>query len=307
MDIVFMGTPIFCIPILNNLIKEHHIKLIVTQPDQLVGRKKEIVYSEVKNFALEHKIDIFQPEKIRKDYNKIIEINPDIIITCAYGQIISKVLLDFPKYKSINIHASLLPKLRGGAPIHKAIMNGYDKTGITIMYMNEKMDEGDILFQEEIKIDKLDTYKTLHDKLSLLASKMINPSLKLIKENKFYPLKQDNNEATYGYNVTREEEKLDFNKTSLEVYNHIRALNDKPGAYLILDNLNIKIYESEIINYNGIEKPGTILKDNDFLIKTKDNAIRILKLQLPGKNIITLKDFLNGNGKKYLVKGNLVE
>lgn len=307
MDIVFMGTPIFCIPILNNLIKEHHIKLIVTQPDQLVGRKKEIVYSEVKNFALEHKIDIFQPEKIRKDYNKIIEINPDIIITCAYGQIISKVLLDFPKYKSINIHASLLPKLRGGAPIHKAIMNGYDKTGITIMYMNEKMDEGDILFQEEIKIDKLDTYKTLHDKLSLLASKMINPSLKLIKENKFYPLKQDNNEATYGYNVTREEEKLDFNKTSLEVYNHIRALNDKPGAYLILDNLNIKIYESEIINYNGIEKPGTILKDNDFLIKTKDNAIRILKLQLPGKNIITLKDFLNGNGKKYLIKGNLVE
>ena len=205
MRIVYMGTPDFSVLPLEKLTKDYDIVGVVTQPDKEVGRKKEIKYSPVKEFALKNDLNILQPIKIKEDYQDIINLKPDIIITCAYGQIIPKELLDYPKYGCVNIHASLLPKLRGGAPIHKAIIDGYDKTGVTIMYMDEKMDSGDIIYQEEVQINQNDDAGTLFDKLSKLGSDMIIKVLPSIinKTNKRY--KQNEDEVTYAYNSTREE------------------------------------------------------------------------------------------------------
>lgn len=307
MKIVFMGTPVFCIPILEEIIKKHEIVLLVTQPDKLVGRKRTLTFPKVKEFGIANGIEVYQPNKIRKEYDYILKYDFDIIVTCAYGQIIPKELLNYPKYKAINIHASLLPYLRGGAPIHKAIIDGYQETGITIMYMNEFMDQGDILFQDKIKIEEDDTYLSLHDKLSYLAKKNINKYLELIKENKITPVAQLDIEATYAYNITREEEKVNFNNDSKNIYNHIRGLNPSPGAYITLNNENIKVYESIIIDYEGNEEPGEILSEKEFLVKTKDKAIKITKLQLSGKNIISDKDFLNGKGRNLIKKGYLIK
>ena len=169
LNIVYMGTPDFSVGPLEKLIEKYNVVMVVTQPDKEIGRKKEIKFSPVKECAIKNNIKVFQPSKIRENYKEILDEKPDIIITCAYGQIIPKELLDYPKYGCINIHASLLPKLRGGAPIHKAIINGYEKTGVTIMYMDEKMDSGDIIYQEKIEIKDDDNAGTLFDKLSDLG------------------------------------------------------------------------------------------------------------------------------------------
>ena len=175
--VVFMGTPEFSVNVLNMLIKETNVVLVVTQPDSYVGRHHELKPSPVKEVAIKNNIEVFTPEKIRKDYDRILEVKPDIIITCAYGQIIPSILLDTPEYKAINVHASLLPKLRGGSPLHRAIINGYDKTGITIMYMAPGMDDGDIIKQESIDITDEDNVGTIHDKLSILGRDLLLETL----------------------------------------------------------------------------------------------------------------------------------
>lgn len=297
LKIVYMGTPDFSVAPLNELIKnKYNVLAVVTQPDKEVGRKKEIKFSPVKEYALSNNIKVLQPEKIRNDYKEIIDLDPDIIITCAYGQIIPKELLEYPKYKCVNIHASLLPKLRGGAPIHKAIINGYDKTGITIMYMDEKMDSGDIIYQEEIKIEDNDNVGTLFDKLSILGSKMIIKVLPNIISADINPIKQNEEDVTYAYNISREEEKLDFNKTSREVFNHIRGLNPWPVSYSTLDDKKVKIYESKIGNSDKKGQPGEIINiyKDSVGVKTKDGEILIYELQFEGKKKVFVKDYLNG-------------
>ena len=296
MKIVYMGTPEFAVNPLKELDENYDVIMVVTQPDKEVGRKKEIRYSEVKKYALEHDIEVFQPEKIRTDYQRIIDANPDVIITCAYGQIIPKELLEFPKYKCINIHASLLPKLRGGAPIHWSIINGDSKTGITIMYMNEKMDEGDILYQEEVEILDTDNVETLHDKLSNLGSKMIIDFIPRLETGDFTPVKQNNEEATYGYNVTREDEHIDFNKTSREIFNQIRGLNPWPVAYTTLDGKVFKVYSSKISNSKVTGSVGEItnIYSDGIGVKTNDGEIIITEIKEEGKNRILVKDYLNG-------------
>ena len=296
MKIVYMGTPEFAVNPLKELDENYDVIMVVTQPDKEVGRKKEIRYSEVKKYALEHDIEVFQPEKIRTDYQRIIDANPDVIITCAYGQIIPKELLEFPKYKCINIHASLLPKLRGGAPIHWSIINGDSKTGITIMYMNEKMDEGDILYQEEVEILDTDNVETLHDKLSDLGSKMIIDFIPRLETGDFTPVKQNNEEATYGYNVTREDEHIDFNKTSREIFNQIRGLNPWPVAYTTLDGKVFKVYSSKISNSKVTGSVGEItnIYSDGIGVKTNDGEIIITEIKEEGKNRILVKDYLNG-------------
>ncbi len=169
LKVIFMGTPVFCVPILEELIKETNVLAVVTQPDKEVGRKHEISFSPIKKVAIKNNIKVLQPVKIKEEYEDIISLNPDIIITCAYGQIVPLAILNCPKYGCINVHASLLPKLRGGAPIHKAIINGYDKTGITIMYMDKGMDTGDMIEKAEVKIEDNDTAESLHDKLSAIS------------------------------------------------------------------------------------------------------------------------------------------
>ncbi len=303
--IVYMGTPDFSVGPLEKLIKDYNVVAAITQPDKEVGRKREIKFSPVKEFCLKNNIRVLQPEKIKYNYEEIIKFEPDIIITCAYGQIIPKGLLDYPKYGCINIHASLLPKLRGGAPIHKAIINGYDKTGVTIMYMDEKMDSGDIIYQEEILIEEDDNAGTLFDKLSILGSNMIIDILPSILKGTNKRVKQNEEEVTYAYNITREEEKIDFNNSTKAVFNQIRGLNPWPVGYSNLDNKKVKIYESKIGNSTKEGIPGEIINIyNDSIgVKTKDGELLITILQFEGKKKVNAKDYLNGLQNKNSIIG----
>mgnify|MGYP004562970793 FL=1 len=300
LKVIFMGTPEFCVPILKALIENCNVIAVVTQPDKKVGRHQEISYSPIKKVAIENNIKVFQPIKIKEEYEDINLLNPDIIITCAYGQIIPEQILDKPKFGCINVHASLLPKLRGGAPIHKAIMYGYLKTGITIMYMDKGMDTGDIISKVEVDIDKNDTAETLHDKLMKESVPLLIETLPSIISGTNKREKQQEDKVTYAYNISRQEEHTDFNKSSLEVYNQIRSLNSWPGAYAILDDKNIKLWFCKITNNNFNLKPGTIVNvDKDGIeVVTKDSSVLITELQLPGKKKVNIKDFINGIRKE---------
>ena len=294
--VVFMGTPEFAVPILEALVKNTNVVLVVTQPDKEVGRKKELKYSPIKEVAIKNNIEVFQPIKIRNDYEYILDKNPDIIITCAYGQIIPGELLNTPKYKAINVHASLLPKLRGGAPIHHAIIDGYKETGITIMYMNEKMDEGNIISQEKITIEDNDNVGTLHDKLSLIGRDLLIKTLPSIFNEANDSIPQDNEEATYGYNIKREEELINFNNDSRTVFNQIRGLYPFPTGYAILNGESIKILESHIGN-NSKGMPGEIINvsKQGISVMCKDKEIIITKLKPEGKKEMNAIDFINGH------------
>lgn len=304
LKVVFMGTPDFCVPILESLIENCNVIGVVTQPDKEVGRKKEIKFSPIKEVALKNNLNIFQPIKIRTNYQDILDLNPDIIITCAYGQIIPKAILDYPKYGCINVHASLLPKLRGGAPIHHAIIDGYNETGITIMYMDEGMDSGDIIEQSITKIEDSDTVETLHDRLSLMGRDLLIKTLPSIIDGTNKRIKQDEKDVTFGYNIKREEELIDFNKTSREVFNHIRGLNPFPGGYFILNNKTVKVYKVNEINDNKYQdkENGEIVKidKESFYIKVIDGLIQVLEIKFEGKKKMKVQDFLNGNQNNLL-------
>ena len=300
LKVVFMGTPEFCVPILEELNKSCTVIGVVTQPDKEVGRKKEIVFSPIKKKAIELGLNVLQPIKIREEYEEVLNLNPDIIITCAYGQIVPEIILNAPKYGCINVHASLLPKLRGGAPIHKAIIYGYEKTGITIMYMDKGMDTGDMISKCEVVIEDNDTAETLHDKLQKVSVPLLMDTLPLIINGTNQKIKQDEKDVTYAYNVSREEEYINFNKTTKEIYNQIRGLNSWPGAYAILDDKNIKIWLSIKKENASNHKPGTIinLDKTGMEVKTADGSILVTELQVPGKKKMNIKDFINGIKKE---------
>lgn len=305
LKVVFMGTPAFCVPILKMIIENYHCVGVVTQPDKEVGRKREIVYSPVKKLALENKIEVIQPVKIKNEYEMVTKLNPDIIITCAYGQIIPESLLSFPKYGCINVHASLLPLLRGGAPIHKAIMYGLKETGITIMYMDKGMDTGDMISKTVVKISDDDTAATLHDKLMAVAVPLLKETVPKIVSGTNERTPQDNDKATYAYNVSREEEHVSFEQTSRQVHNQIRGLNSWPGAYATLDGKNVKLWLCKIGKNTYDKRPGTIvgLDKIGMEVTTKDGSVLITELQLPGKKKTNIKDFINGVKKEdYLGK-----
>ena len=294
--VVFMGTPSFAVPVLENLIKETNVILLVSQPDREKDRKGNIIPTPTKKIALENNIEVFQPTKIKESYEKIISLNPDIIITCAYGQIIPEVILNCPKYGCINVHGSLLPKLRGGAPIHHAIINGDKKTGITIMYMDKLMDSGDIISQEELLIKENDTLDIVYEKMSLLGANLLIKTLPSIIEGTNQRIKQDENEVTFGFNITKEEEKIDFNKNSNEIHNRIRGLCSIPGAYCFLDDKRLKIYQSELTTSKSNQEPGTIIKidKTGIYVSTNDLIIKLTDIKLEGKKRCLVKDFANG-------------
>ena len=293
LKIVFMGTPDFSVPILEALIENYDVISVVTQPDRISGKK--ILEPSIKKVALKHNIKVFQSVKIRKEYEEIVNLKPDMIVTCAYGQLIPKALLECAKYGSINVHASLLPKLRGGAPIHHAIIDGYDKTGITIMYMNDKMDEGDIISYKETIIDDKDTLGSLHDRLSLIGRDLLIETIPNIVNGNINVIKQNNEEATYGYNVTREDEKIDFNKKAREVFNLIRGLNPHPGAYTIFNGKILKVWDSRVLD-NHYEEPSKIVKlyEDGIGVSCIDGEIVLKEVQLEGKKRQSAKDFING-------------
>ncbi len=301
--VVFMGTPEYSVPVLKELINNYNVIGVVTQPDKKVGRGHELEYSPIKKIALENNIKVVQPIKVRNEFEVVTEMNPDIIVTCAYGQIIPKEILECPKYGCINVHASLLPKYRGGAPIHRAIINGEKETGITIMYMAEGMDDGDIIAQEKVTIRSDETVGELHDELSSLGAKLLIKTLPSIFDGTNDRIKQDESKVTFAKIIKKEDEVIDFDDSSTNIYNKIRGLNPFPGAYTILDNKRVKIYKARIDNNNSKEKPGTIidvLKDG-FVVKTKDGSIIIEELKMEGKKKMTSKEFLNGVKKEELI------
>ena len=308
MKVVFMGTPEFAVPILKLLIDEYDVVGVVTQPDRMVGRKRIITPPPVKELALEHNIKVFQPRKIKEDYQEILALAPDLIVTCAYGQILPEEILHFPKYGCINVHASLLPKLRGGAPIHHAIIDGYKETGITIMYMSKKMDQGDILTQVKTPILDEDTLGSLQYKLSEMAKDLLKSTIPLLIEDKIIPLKQNEEEATYGYNISREEERIDFTKSIEEVDRQVRGLNLVPGAYTTLNGKILKIYDVRFGDrYYPNTEDGTIVDfhHDGFSVVCGKKELVITDMALEGKRRCAAKDFLNGVKKEEL-KGTVL-
>ena len=301
--IVFMGTPDFSVPILEGLIDNYNVVGVVSQPDKKVGRKQIIKQTPVKEVAINNNIKVLQPSNIKEDYKEVLDLNPDIIITCAYGQIVPKEVLDYPKYGCINVHASLLPKHRGGAPIHRAIINGDKKTGVTIMYMDIDMDSGDIISSRDIDIKDSDTLETLHDKLSLLGKDLLLETLPSIIDNTNKRIKQDESKATYSYNIKREEEHIDFNKTSREVFNLIRGLSPIPGAFVILDDKEMKIYNSVISDNKYDKKCGEItnIYKNGIGVCTSDGEIIITDIKPFGKKRMLASSYINGIDKKNII------
>ncbi|SMQ70291.1 methionyl-tRNA formyltransferase [Bacillus sp. OV166] len=299
--IVFMGTPDFSVPILQQLIKDGYDVIgVVTQPDRPVGRKKILTPPPVKVEALKHSIPVFQPEKIRQEeeLEKILSLNPDLIVTAAFGQILPNKLLEAPKYGCINVHASLLPELRGGAPIHYAIMQGKQKTGVTIMYMVEKLDAGDILTRIEVPIAEEDNVGTLHIKLSTAGAKLLAETLPLLLEGRLTPKPQNNEEATFAANIKREQEKINWAKTGEEIFNHIRALNPWPVAFTTLNGQVLKIWRAEKESGQKVAVPGTIIniESDSFSVSTGNGtAIKIIELQPSGKTKMMSEQFLRGS------------
>lgn len=295
--IVFMGTPEFSVNVLKALIDNYKVKAVVTQPDKPVGRTGKIAKSPVKLLAEENNILVVQVNKVREEYQEIIDLEPDLIVTCAYGQIVPKELLDYPRLGCINVHASLLPKLRGGAPIHRAIMNGDSVTGITIMYMAPGMDDGDIISQREIEITDTDTASTLHDKLSKLGSELLIETLPSIIDGTNTRTKQDESLVTLAPIIKPEDEKIDFSKTTREIYNKIRGLNSFPGAYFMLDGKRFKVFESKVVNeYFPESMNGEIVKiySDGIGVKTSNGVIVLTVIQPEGKSKMKAKDYLNG-------------
>lgn len=303
MKIIFMGTPDFAVRILDEINKNFEVVLVVTQPDTYNYRKKKYEYSPVKSYALEHNLEIFQPESIKKEADYILGLDVDLIVTAAYGQFVPKKILDHPKYRAINVHGSILPKYRGGAPIQRAIINGDAETGITIMYMDRRMDAGDILRIEKIPILDEDTQDTMFEKLSILGSKMIVDVINDLRMGKIIPIPQDESKATYAYNLTKQDELIDFNNTARGVFNQIRGLNSNPGAYFILDGINIKVYNSKVVDKTTQEKPGIIIgvnKDSFEISCGGNTVIALTEVQMPGKKRMSARDFLNGNGRNLI-------
>ncbi len=307
MKIVFMGTPIFSAPILEALIKQYQVVAVITQPDKKIGRKQELQFTPVKEVAVKHGIDVYQPTKIRDDFSFLNDIDFDIIITAAYGQIIPKEILDMPKLGCINVHGSLLPKLRGGAPIHRSILNGYSETGITIMYMAEKMDAGDMISQKVVKIEDEDTVGSLHDKLSIAGKELLLETLPSIIDGTNSREVQNENDVTYAWNLKREEEQLDFNMTTREVFNHVRAFNPWPTAYAMIDGKSLKFFTTKEAKCISNANNGEIIeKGKDyFRIKTSDGALDVYEVQYEGKKKMDTRSFLNGVGQTIIEVGKV--
>lgn len=297
-----MGTPDFSVPILKKLMDEKYdVIAVVTQPDRPVGRKKKLTAPPVKIEAERLGIPVLQPEKIRDplEVQKIVDLKPDLLVTAAYGQILPESLLKAPKHGCINVHASLLPELRGGAPIHYALLQGKEKTGITIMYMVKQLDAGDILTQVEVPIEENDDVGSLHNKLSLAGAKLLSETIPDLLAGKINPVPQDHQLATFASNISREQEKINWDESGETIYNQIRGLSPWPVAYTIWSGKTLKIWRAEKVENSTQKLPGTIVsvEKNSFTVSTNNEiGIKILEVQPAGKKKMTTEQFLNGTG-----------
>lgn len=303
MNIIFMGTPDFAVGALEAVLKAgHNVQLVVTQPDKAQGRSKELKPPAVKVCAMEHNLPVFQPEKIKKEeaVKVLKQYDADLYVVAAFGQILSKEILDLPKFGCVNIHASLLPKYRGAAPIQWAVIDGEEKTGITIQQMNEGVDTGDILLQKEYYLAKDETGASLFDRLCDLGAAAIVEVIEMIENGTVSPVKQNEAEATHAKMLTKAMGEIDFSMDAIAIERLIRGLNSWPSAYTYYKGKNLKIWKAEVTcaeNAFGDNcEAGTVIsKDKEsFTVVCGKNALRILDVQLEGKKRMNVKDFLLG-------------
>lgn len=300
MNIIFMGTPDFAVGALEAILAAgHNVQLVVTQPDKAQGRSKELKPPAVKVCAMEHNLSVFQPEKIKKEeaVDVLKQYDADIYVVAAFGQILSKEILDLPKFGCVNIHASLLPKYRGAAPIQWAIIDGEEKTGITIQQMNEGVDTGDILLQKEYTLSADETGESLFDRLCNLGAEAVVEALKKIEEGSIVPVKQNEEEATHAKMLTKAMGEIDFSKEADTIERLIRGLNSWPSAYTYYKGKTLKIWCAKVVSKgHEEEKVGTVIaKDKEsFTVMCGKNALQILEIQLEGKRRMSVKDFMLG-------------
>lgn len=307
--VIFMGTPKIAAVCLSAILEHKDIEVVavVCQPDKPIGRHKEIVFGPVKQLALKHNIPVLQDAKISNLYEKIKQLQPDLIFTCAFGQFIPSNILDLPKYKCVNLHASLLPKLRGGAPIQWAIINQEKTTGFSLMYMDKKMDAGNIIKQYSLNIDPQETYASLYDKLCVLAGEVISKDFHMLFDKNLKSIPQDESKVTFGYNITRENEKIDWRKSNIEVDALIRGLYNVPIAYTTFDNQIIKIHKAVPVTSYANAAPGSIISitNQAITVACQQNAIKLEIIQMAGKKPLLISQIVNGNhpfkpGKRFI-------
>lgn len=298
--LIFMGTPDFAVPTLNALIAQgHDILAVVTQPDRPKGRGKKLTAPPVKEVALEHRIEVLQPEKASEDLfcAQIRAKAPDLIVVVAFGQILRKKLLGIPKWGAINVHASLLPNLRGAAPIQWTILNDESKTGLTVMQMDEGMDTGPILFQEEIPVLRDETAGHLHDRLAVMAGDLMAKSLERMSGNRVKATPQEHTKATYAPKIGKELSRVNWKEEAAKVSARIRGMDPKPGAYTLWEGHEIKVFASTVVDKNREEgSPGQVLglREECLVIGTGQGTVGIRELQVPGKNRLPAREFLRG-------------
>lgn len=308
MKVVFMGTPDFAAPALESIIKAgHEVILTVTQPDRPKGRSKELMPCPVKEMALKYNIPVFQPEKIKQPdaVTELSKYKADIFVVAAFGQILSQEILDMPRLGCVNIHASLLPKYRGAAPIQWAVIDGEKETGVTIMKMEAGLDTGDILIQEKLLLDKKETGASLFDRLSELGSSLIVKALPMLEKGELVPVKQDEALSTYAKMLTKETGAVDFSKDATVIERLVRGLNSWPSAYTHLNGKTLKIWDSEVVSINDAKSlsadydlaaPGTVIytDKNSLIVKCGNDSLKLLSVQLEGKKRMDISEFLRG-------------
>ena len=303
-NIIFMGTPDFSATVLKGLLesKQYEILAVVTQPDRAVGRKKEIRMTPVKELALDYGLPIYQPEKLSKsaELDSLLNLNADGIVTAAFGQFLPSKLLDSVNF-AVNVHASLLPKYRGGAPIHYAIINGDKEAGVTIMEMVNEMDAGDMIARRAIPIEETDNVGTMFEKLALVGRDLLLESLPSYLAGDLKPVPQDKNQVTFSPNILPEKERIDWTKTNHQIFNQIRGMNPWPVAHTLLNGERFKIYEATPVE--GLGQAGEILVigKKELIVATGEGALSLQTVQPAGKSKMTIIDFLNGLGRQLSV------
>jgi methionyl-tRNA formyltransferase len=297
--IVFIGTPAFSAPILRMLAEEgYDIVSVVTQPDRPVGRKKVLTATPVKEEALRLGLPVYQPEKLKnpEELQHVLDLSPDLIITAAFGQILPSEVLQAPKLGAINVHASLLPEYRGGAPIHQAIIDGKEETGVTIMYMVDRLDAGDIISQKAIPIEREDHTGSMFEKLSVVGMELLKETLPSIIEGTNPRTPQDEERVTYARNISREQERIDWSKSAEAIYNQVRGMHPWPVAFTTFNDQNMKIWWTETAASRKSGRPGEVLEltDDAILVQTGEGILAITDLQPAGKKRMSAADYLKG-------------
>lgn len=307
MRLVFMGTPDFAVPVLEALTEsKHEVVAVVTQPDKRKGRGKEMRYTPVKTAALNHGIEVYQPAKVKDEefQNVLRDINADVIVVVAFGQILPPSIIHMPKYGCINVHASLLPKYRGAAPIQWAVIDGEKETGITTMQMDEGLDTGDMMLKEVVPVDEKETGGSLHDKLAACGGKIILETLQKVEDGTVTYTKQDDSKSNYAKMLDKNLGKIDFTKKAVEIERLIRGLNPWPSAYTKLNGKTLKIWDADVLEGEN-ETPGKIVNitKDQIWISTGEGILAVNELQLEGKKRMNTEDFLRGYKMENAVLG----